>query len=492
MLTSLLKFAFFIVMIAALTWGAGQLMDTDGQVVMQFDGREISLSPIQFVIGIVLLIVAIWLIEFLLGLSTAIFKFFNGDETAVSRYFGRNREKRGHQALAESMVALAAGEGKTAMSKAAQAERYLEKPQLTNLVNAQAAELSGDSDKALKYYKSLLDDDRTRFVGVQGIMKQKLADGDTDTALKLAEKALALRPSHDGTMDTLFDLQTEKSEWKGAQKTIEAKVRNNKLPRDVGKRRESVLAIADARELLEAGDIEAGKEAALRANKLSPGLVPAAVLAAEMHMLDNNTRAASSVLKKAWSNTPHPELAASFAEVEPKETPTQRIKRFAALTRQHANHSETKLLKAELALADEDFPAARRAARELAETEPTTRSLTIMAAIEKGEGADEQIVRGWLSKALSAPRGAQWLCSKCNTVHGDWGPRCDNCGGFDTFDWKTPAATEDSAGPTATLGFTAGMLTAEAEKVEPQPDVTEAELVDTTDAEVEVEIKTIH
>lgn len=478
MFKSLLKIFLFVLAIAAVAYGAGYVMDTGGSVTVQFDGKEISITPIQAVVGIVALLAGFWLLLFLLGLCWAVFKFFNGDETSISRYFGRNRERRGFDALAEGMVAMAAGEGKAAVSKAAAAERYLQKPEITNLINAQAAEMHGDKSRAMKYYKQLLDDDRTRFVGVQGIMKQKLAEGDTETALKLAEKAFALRPNHEETSNTLFDLQTKKADWTGAQKTIEAKVRSNLMPSDVGKRREAVVTLADARLLLEAGDVEAGKSAALRANKLSPALVPAAVLAAEMHMLSDNKRAATGAIKKAWIANPHPDLAAAFAEIETDETPAARRKRFNVLTKQNADSAETKLLSAELALADEDFPAARRAARELAETNPTTRSLTIMAAIEKGEGASDTVVRGWLAKALDAPRGPQWVCSNCKNIHQTWSPTCENCSGFDTFDWKAPAQSADLQSSTAMLGFTAGMLTADISEPEPTDVVVEAEIVE--------------
>ncbi len=61
------------------------------------------------------------------------------------------------------MLALASGEGHLAMAKAARAERYLNKPELTNLLTAQAAEMTGDRKKALTVYKQLLADDKTRF-----------------------------------------------------------------------------------------------------------------------------------------------------------------------------------------------------------------------------------------------------------------------------------------------------------------------------------------
>ncbi|MCP5085580.1 MAG: heme biosynthesis protein HemY [Rhodobacteraceae bacterium] len=473
MLWSLIRIFLFVGAITAAAFGAAFLLETGGEVRLSFGGVEYTFEPLVALIGLVVLLLGCWLLLKLIGLMVAVFRFFNGDETAVSRFFMRNRERRGFDALADGMVALAAGEGKTAVAKAAKAERYLERPELTHLINAQAAEMNGDTKRALKYYKNLLQNDRTRFVGVQGIMKQKLAEGDTDTALKLAEKAFALRPQHDPTLETLFSLQTDKEEWSGARKTIEAKVRASTLPRDVGRRRDAVLSLADAKRLLDAGEITTGKEAALQANKLSADLIPAAVLAAEMQTLDNNKRAAVKIVKKAWTGNPHPDLAAAFAEIEPDETPAARLRRFGPILKLRPDHSESKMLQAELMLTAEDFPGARRAIGALADAEPTARSLTIMAAIARGEGAEENVVRSWLSKALNASRGSQWICSACNKIHLQWSPKCGNCAGFDTMDWKTPPESDDLGAATTMLPFMGTMLSdpnkteSDAEEAEP-------------------------
>ena len=92
----------------------------------------------------------------------------------------------------------------------------------------------------------------------------------------------------------------------------------------------------------------------------------------------------------------------------------------------------------ELNLTAEDFNAARKALGDLPETHPTQRALSLQAAIERGEGAPDAVVRGWLAKALTASRGPQWTCDKCHSIHGAWSPVCDNCGGFDTLSWREP------------------------------------------------------
>jgi len=138
---------------------------------------------------------------------------------------------------------------------------------------------------------------------------------------------------------------------------------------------------------------------------------------------------------------PHPDLAAAFAGIEPDETPQTRLKRFAKLLKVHPDDRETRLLEAELNLAAEDFPAARRALGDLAEVEPDSRALTIMAAIERGEGASDSVVKGWLARALGAPRGPQWCCDNCQHIHAEWRPVCENCHSFDTLSWRAPPDT---------------------------------------------------
>lgn len=444
MLWSLLKIVLFVALAAALTYGAVILLETPGGVTIAFGGREFAVTPIGFVIALILLVAAALILLKIVGFLIALVRFVLGDETAITRFFTRNREQRGLDALSGSMLALAAGEATLAQRKAAKAERLLRRPEITSLVNAQAAEVSGDRTKALTLYKSMIANDRTRFAGINGAMRLKLDAGETDLALALAKKAFAIRPDNQAVLRTLFDLQSKTEDWSGARETLNATMHARMLPRDVGTRRDAILSLADARKALAEGQTARGHEAAKQAAKLAPALVPAAALAADAYVAENGKRRATKVLTAAWATNPHPDLAAAFARIEPDETPAARRKRFETLVAAAPRHSESRLLAAELALAAEDFPAARKALGDLAETEPTTRSLAVMAAIERGQGAPEAVVRGWLAKALSASRGPQWVCAKCKQVHATWVPVCDSCGAFDTLEWKALPNADDS------------------------------------------------
>ena len=494
MLWSLVKILVFVGVIVAITLGLGMLLETSGGVRVSVANTEFTFTPLMTILGLVALLAAFWVLLKVIGLLVATFRFLNGDETAISRYFTRNRERKGFEALADGLMALASGEGRTAMAKAAKAEKYLARPELTNLLAAQAAESAGDTKKAQAVYKRLLTDERTRFVGVRGIMKQKLAEGDTATALKLAEKAFSLKPKHVETQDVLLGLQAKTEDWTGARKTLNAKLKHGNLPRDVHRRRDAVLALSEAKEvMLEGSSIEA-RETAIEANRLSPDLIPAAVLAAHGYIEQGKPKYATRVIKKAWGVKPHPDLAAAFAEIAPNETPEARIKRFTALTKVSPDHPETKMLLAELNIAAENFPAARRAIGDLAEANPTARVLTIMAAVERGEGSDDAVVRGWLTRALSAPRGPQWVCEKCQNVHSAWAPTCSSCGSLDTLTWKdAPETSVSMPAGTAMLPLIVGAIedkaaapTAEDAEIVPDHEVIVVELDEETVSDEEI------
>ena len=189
MLLSLLKILFFFAAVLAIALGAIKLSETADPLFLEYGGTEIVLTPLKALAAILVLMVLAWLAFKLLGLTLAFFRFLAGDETAITRYFARSRERKGYDALGEGMLAIASGEGKLALDKASKAEKYLNKPHITNLLTAQAAEVAGDRSRANAIYRKLLEDDRTRFVGIRGLMKQKLDEGDTKAAMLLAQKA---------------------------------------------------------------------------------------------------------------------------------------------------------------------------------------------------------------------------------------------------------------------------------------------------------------
>lgn len=475
MFWTILKIALFLAAVAGLTLGAEQLMNQEAGLRIALADTEFTLGPVQMALAMLLLLGALWLILKLAGLTVATLRFIQGDETAITRYFERNRQRKGLEALTDGFLALAAGEGERALTKARKAESMLGDQPLTLLLTAQAAQAKGNTALAEDYYKRLLEDDRSRFVGVQGLLAQQIAANHPGKARKLAQTALSLRPGHGATQDRLLALQTKAADWGGARKTLQDIARAGRLPKPVAQRREAVLTLQQAQAEAAQGNESLAQDLAIEANRQSPDLIPAAVMAAAAMAARGQRNPATKALKRAWKAQPHPELAQAFAALAPDETPAARAQRFQALLDQNPG-PEAQMTRAELLIAAEDFPAARRAIGTLHETAPDQRVLTIMAAIDRGEGAPDQVVRGWLARALTAPRGPQWLCTSCNHVHARWHALCDNCGALDTLAWAAPP---DSSGPSATGTEMLPLIVGALPPASPdQPPEDEAEVVD--------------
>jgi HemY protein len=253
MLISAFRVLLFLLLVAAGIWGVFHLIEDQGGITIQLAGQEYFFPPVHFAVLLLIGFAALWLAIKITGFILAVLRFIEGDETAISRYFNRSRERRGLEAMARGMAALAAGEVRTARAKAEKAELLLQRPELTRLLNAQAAELAGDDLRAETYYRALAEDPETSFVGVRGLLNRALAKDDTDRALKLAETAMKLRPREPSVLDTLYMLQSRKFDWAGARNTLDAQRRAKLLPKPEANRRDAMLALAQAEDAAEVG-----------------------------------------------------------------------------------------------------------------------------------------------------------------------------------------------------------------------------------------------
>ena len=251
MFWTLIKLLVFVVAVIALAYGAGALMDSGQTVGLRILDMEFTLGPIQAIIAFVVLLVALWLVLKAISLSLALLHFMNGDETAIRRFFMRNREKRGLDALLSAMLAQSTGDSKTAMVKAEKAHKLLNRPIMTNLLIAQAAEAKGNNALALEHYKGFAGSDPAAVAllsAVQGLIRAELALGETER--KRAHWRSRHWTCNPAPMSTdartpLLKLQTE-ARGTGAAPARRWKPRNpaGHLPRDVYRRRDAVSGAA--------------------------------------------------------------------------------------------------------------------------------------------------------------------------------------------------------------------------------------------------------
>src|SRR5262249_19717697 len=187
----------------------------------------------------------------------------------------------------------------------------------------------------------------------------------------------------------------------------------------------------------EESDPGAARAFSLDAVNLTPTLVPAAALAGRLLGEAGDLRRAARVVEAAWKANPHPDLADTYAHLQPGDSARDRLKRVEALAQMAPGNVEGALAVARAALDAQEFATARQALAPLLIT-PTQRVLMLMAELEETEHGDLGRAREWTARAVHARRHPAWTAD--GLVSDRWMPVSPVTGRLDAFQWKDPLA----------------------------------------------------
>lgn len=421
----------YLAVFAGLAIGAVWLADRPGEVSVLWQGYRIETSVAIAAIGIVLLamltMLAWGLLRFVLGLPSA-FSF-------ASR---ARRRARGFEAVSRGMVAIGAGDPVAAGRHASQARRFAGDEPLTLLLEAQAAQLSGDRGAAEAAFKTMLDKPETRVLGLRGLFVEAKRRGDMAAARAFADDAVRRSPSLAWANDALLDFHTNAGDWQAARTAVERRAALRLAEKAESKRQRAVLLAAEALEARE-GEPEKALAAALEAVKLAPGLTPAAALAGRMLAERGDVRKASKLLEAAWKEVSHPDIAAAYLDVRPGDSAQDRLARAVTLSKLRPADPESVLALAGAAIHARDFRKARETLKPLLAGGASVRACLLMAELEEAEHGAAGRVREWLARATRAPRDAAWVAD--GLVSDVWMPVSPISGRLDAFVWTVPPAT---------------------------------------------------
>ena len=474
----------FIIKLAILVLIAIWLANWEGRASFDLPGYGLDLWFVQFSwpsyridlpVGLLLLpVILIWMLAVLYVWVT---RAVRRAPKSVGEAVDRRRQKRGYQALTQGMVAVAAGDADEAQRWARKADGLLNEPPLTMLLSAQAAQLGGDERAAKRYFEAMLERDEMRFLGLRGLLMQAVREGDDKAALDFARQAYALRPKTPWVLDMLFDLSERSGDLEAADQALREAARYKQLPAATAERKRAVLLTERALAARATGDREAALKLAREAHKLSPALVPAGQLTAELLVENGRAREAARLLEKCWPMQPHPALVAVYRRSlsERGQAGDGGIAMLQGLERLVAaapTHLESRLALAEAALEAKLWGEARRYLTDAAKTAdgpgasgpgtlgpgtlgpgthaggPSERICRLMARLEEAEHGDGLRARDWWLKAGEAAPDPAWVCGECGAVAVRWAARCGACHAFDSLSWTPPPRVE---GPLVTL-----------------------------------------
>jgi HemY protein len=148
-------------------------------------------------------------------------------------------------------------------------------------------------------------------------------------------------------------------------------------------------------------------------------------------------RLALQVLEQSWRAGPHPETSRAYAQLDPSETPAQRLQRIETrLVPLRRDHPELLVLQGETAMQAEQWDVARSRLEAALAAEPSARVYRLLAELERHAGNPGR-AQEWLAKAADAPADKAWVCGDTGEILPAWQPFGPD-GGFDTVHWSVP------------------------------------------------------
>lgn len=426
----MIRILVFLAVVFALGLGFAWLADRPGEMLVTFNGYQYQVTLMVAAVAIVAVVAAVMIIWWLIK------SLWNSPYT-ISRYFRVRRRDRGYQALSTGMIAAGAGDGALARKKTREAAKLISSDQepLIHLLEAQASLLEGDHEGAREKFERMLDDPEMRLLGLRGLYLEAERLGDRNAARHYAGRAAAVAPQLAWAAESTLEQLTERGDWDGALKLVEAQKSTRQIERDAANRRRAVLLTAKAHALVD-NDPNSARTAALEANKLAPDFGPAAVIAANMLFRQNDVRKGSKILETAWKAEPHPEIAEAYTHARPGDAVLDRLSRAKKLQELKKNHAESSLAVARAALDAQDFATARREAEAAIRMDRREGAYLLLADIEEAETGDQGKVRQLLSKAVRAPRDPAWVSE--GVVSERWAPVSPITGKLDAFTWRAP------------------------------------------------------
>ncbi len=353
----------------------------------------------------------------------------------------RDKEK-GYNALSAGLVAIASGDKKKALKLAKKTKRYIPNQPLAKLLSAQAAVIAGEDKQAENEFLALIEDKQTSFLGVRGLLAQKLKDGNVDQAIQILNFADEKQPKTPWVLKKLFSLYIQIREWSNAEDVLHRAYKAKVYSKEEFKSLKAAVLLARCDVANSSARFEVALGFAKDAYVIKEDWLPAVIYYAKTRLAHGNFSEARKILEKAWKKSPHPDIARLWVKLFNEEfrdqdiDPLKKLNHVKWLRKQHPQNVHARLRYALSAMEANLYGEARTELKDLSEKYALENVFLALSDLEIKQFKDEKRSSAWLVKASQADREEEWSCTSCQAIHTDWHPICENCGDFNSIEWS--------------------------------------------------------
>ncbi|HYA80981.1 MAG TPA: heme biosynthesis HemY N-terminal domain-containing protein [Methylocystis sp.] len=419
----------FLVALALVAYGLEWVVDHPGSLTLEWGDihidTTIAAAVAVVVVAVIVVLVAWNILAMLLGAPWRL----GARRALVSR-------EKGFRSITRGIAAVAAGDATLAQRSAQEAQKHLPAEPLTKYLQAQAAQLAGNTAKAEAIFHEMTLHEDTKLLGLRGLHIEAKRRDDAEAAHHFAAAAHEIAPLPWAGV-AILERHTGLGDWEKARAAVEENYKAKATDLETTQRLRAVIETALAMEK-QADSPQEAMHLANMALKRRPNFAPAALVAAATMTRLGHEKKAIKFIESIWAKAPHPELGAAYVAALKPRSNTEALQGVQRLYKLAPKAVESRQLLAQVALAARDFGVAREALAPLVadNATPTAHTCLLMAEIEDAENGPSGPVREWLARGSRAPRDPVWIAD--GVVSRSWAPTSPKTGRLDAFEWAPP------------------------------------------------------
>ncbi len=431
----------FFIKIAILCVVAIWITTLEGQVKIDFLNYKINMQTGLFA---ALLAGFVFLVLFTLKVISAV---FNAPKNILKIYEADQR-KKSFRALTRGLVAVAAGDEKRATRFAAQTKNlWPDLKGLPLLLEAQAARLRGEEGLAQNRFERLLKDKEAAFLGVRGLLKSALDEGNIERALDFARQAEKQHPKKLWIVEIVYALEIKNRLWTDVLRTNHKLQKLNKDNLEKLKQDRIAIYLHHHDKAERKGDHKRSRSECETAYKLNPTYIPSALKYAAFLLRDGKHKKCADVVEKAWRQNTHPDLAQIWTRLaptpkgkNPEKDNEQTMAWFEKLIAIKPESAEGHMAAASAAMDLGHWGQAKAYLLTAEKLYPSARVYRLQAIVEQNSTHNDESIHRLMERAGAAFPDKRWVCQETGMIYDEWHAIAKPHGAFNTIKWDVPGA----------------------------------------------------
>ena len=284
-------------------------------------------------------------------------------------------------------------------------------------------------------YEKMISNKKTNLLGLRGLMEQNLRNQDYHHAFIYGEKLFNINPRLEKLYETLINIIGKTKNWNKLIQLSNDSYKHRLIDR---KHKDLNISISyfEIAKIKYQSDNDEAAELMEKAIKLRGFFSPYICFYLDILIKQSRLEKAKKILKKAWTNNPHPDLK-GYIEVLSKVLGISAIQLSKFVTSGNLNNYYSTILLTESQIKDEKWKEAKEYLKPLINQRPFKEVCLLMAKIEEGETGDIQKINSWINRGNVGKLSKIWICKVTGLTQQHWSSTSEG-GFFNSLNWDYP------------------------------------------------------